>query len=57
MNLFIDKSNDEDCVLDKHYNIEYIMSNGKYATFNNILRKADDGYYWFSSKEDGFDRK
>ena len=42
-------------VLDKSYNVEYELGNGKIKTFSNILRNVDGKYFWFCSEEDGMD--
>ena len=41
--------------LDKSYNVEYELGNGKIMTFNNTLENIDDKYYWFLSEENGLD--
>jgi len=42
-------------VLDRNYNIEYELGNGKRRTFSNILRNVDGTYFWFCSEEEGMD--
>jgi len=42
-------------ILDKNYNVEYELGNGKRQTFSNILRNVDGTYFWFCSEEEGMD--
>jgi hypothetical protein len=42
-----------DNIFNRHYNVEFKQSDGKYMTFNNILVGEDDTYFWFLSKENG----
>lgn len=37
--------------LDKSYNVEYELGNGKIRTFNNTLVNIDDMYYWFLGEQ------
>lgn len=42
-------------ILDRSYNVEYELGNGKRKTFSNILRNVDGVYFWFCSEEEGMD--
>ena len=44
---------DTNRILNRRYNVEYKMANGKWGTFNNILVNVDGDYFWFESEEDG----
>lgn len=38
-------------VLDRSYNVEYELVNGKRNTLSNILANVDGTYFWFCSEE------
>jgi hypothetical protein len=42
-------------MLDRRYNVEYQLGNGKIQTLSNVLENADGEYFWFCSEEDGLD--
>jgi hypothetical protein len=41
--------------LNRRYNVEYELGNGKVQTFSNVLENVDGVYFWFCSPEDGMD--
>ena len=42
-------------MLNRLYNVEYKLANGKINTFSNILTNVDGKYFWFYSEENGLD--
>lgn len=42
-------------ILNRKYNVEYKLENGKLETFNNVLVNIDHTHYWFLSEEHGLD--
>jgi hypothetical protein len=46
---------DTNHLLNRKYNVEYMLGNGKIMTFSNTLVHADGEYFCFESKENGLD--
>lgn len=55
MSLLLNRNEDNDNVLDRRYNVECELGDGRKITFSNTLTNIDGEYFWFSSKKNGMD--